>query len=105
MSVGGTVVETIVVTAHGKKPTTVWIDTREKPHYLSTTAIYVEDSPEARCVDVGDTVWWQGNVAYWTPKDKRGEPIERADKKLNVANVPLKRRGFSGVSRPVLHST
>lgn len=93
MSVGGTVIETIIL------PDKVWIDTKEKPHYNSTCAIYVENTPEARCVAVGDTVWWQGNQAFWTPK-ANGNPIERKDGKCNVANVVLKRRGFSGVSRP-----
>lgn len=95
MSVGGTVIETIV-TPNGR----VWINTKEKPHYHSDCAIYVKDSAEARCVAIGDTVWWQCNRAFWTPKTKSGNPIERKDGKCNVANVELERIGFSGVSRP-----
>lgn len=96
MSCGGIVVETII--AKNK----VWINTKEKEHYCNTCAIYVEDTPIARSVSEGDTVWWQSDKAYWTPKDKNGKPIERKDGKCNVANVVLKRIGFSGVKRPQL---
>lgn len=94
MSCGGIVVETIVC-PNGR----VWINTKEKEHHLSTTAIYAKDTPAARCISVGDTLWWQGNFAYWTPKSN-GKPIERQDGKCNVANIRLERIGFSGVSRP-----
>lgn len=95
MSCGGIVVETIIC-PNGR----VWINTKEKEYYRSECAIYVKDSPQARCVAVGDSVWWQGNQAFWTPKDKCGKPIERKDGKCNVANVVLERIGFSGVKRP-----
>lgn len=93
MSCGGIVIETIAVKNR------IWINTKEKEYYRTECAIYVEDTPEARCVSKGDTVWWQGDKAYWTPKDKNGNPIERKDGKY-VANVVLKRIGFSGVKRP-----
>lgn len=96
MSIGGTVTETIIL------PDKIWINTKEKEHYRSECAIYVEDSPAARCVSKGDTVWWQGNTAYWTPKNKNGQPIERKDGKCSVSDIKLKRQGFSGVKRPEL---
>ncbi len=93
MSCGGIVVEIIVLTDK------VWINTKEKEHYRSDCAIYVKRTAQAECVAVGDTVRWQGNTAFWTPKSK-DLPIERADGKCNVANVELERIGFSGVARP-----
>lgn len=87
MSCGGTVIETIVL------PDKVWINTREKPHYSDTTAIYVENTPEACCVSEGDTVWWQGSVAYWTAKDKDHRTIGKPE-------IKLTRRGSSGAARP-----
>lgn len=86
MSVGGTVTETVVA---GDK---VWIDTREREQCLSTTAIYVENTPAARVVSEGDSVWWQGSYAFWTPK--------RDGKRLGPIEVKLKRVGCSGVSKP-----
>lgn len=86
MSCGGTVIETIII---GER---VWINTREKPTYRDTTAIYVENTREARAVMIGDLLWWQGGVAYWTPKD--------GERHVGPIEVKLKRRGCSGVSRP-----
>ena len=87
MSCGGTVIETIIL------PDKVWINTKEKPEYRSDCAIYVENTPEARCVSEGDSVWWQGAFAYWTAKNQQGH-------RVGSVEVKLKRRGFSGVSRP-----
>jgi hypothetical protein len=81
MSVGGKVVETIVLDEK------VWVNTKDGP-YKSTTAIYVERTAESRSISEGDTVWWQGQWAFWTPANG---PFE--DRKL-------KRIGFSGVKRP-----
>jgi hypothetical protein len=81
--VGGKVIETIDT---GDK---VWINCRgtgcEKNNEC---AIYVERTPEARSVSLGDSIWWQGRHAFWTPKGRHFE-----DRKLI-------RWGFSGVSRP-----
>jgi hypothetical protein len=87
MSVGGTVIETIIT------GDLVWINTKESPKYRSECAIYVENTPEARSVSEGDIIWWQGNIAYWTAKDRHGRTVGRKE-------VELKRRGFSGVARP-----
>lgn len=87
MSVGGTVIETVI------SGDCVWINTKEKPEYRSECAIYVDNTPEARAVSEGDTVWWQGGFAFWTPKNKHG-------KRVGPVEVKLKRRGASGISRP-----
>jgi hypothetical protein len=82
MSVGGKVVETIVLDDR------VWVNTRE-PQSGDLCAIYVERTPESRTMGEGDSLWWHGAHAYWTPTNRAFE-----DRKL-------KRIGFSGVSRPV----
>lgn len=89
MSVGGKVVETIVL------PDKVWVNTHDgasgckrmdcKGH---TCAIYVERTVESRSISEGDTVWWQGQWAFWTPAN------------AVFHERKLKRIGFSGVSRP-----
>lgn len=81
MSVGGKVVEIIVC------PDRVWVNTRERPEHRSTCAVYVERTPEALSISEGDTLWWQGRHAMWTPKSGAFH-----DRKLN-------RIGFSGISR------
>jgi hypothetical protein len=77
--VGGKVIETIVLRDR------VWINCRERKKEL---AIYVRRDAVSRSVSPGDTVWWQGRMAMWTPK---GKPF--ADKRME-------RIGFSGVPRP-----
>jgi hypothetical protein len=49
-------------------------------------AVYIAATAEP--LAVGDWFWWQGDWAYWTPKDR-----SRTD-------VKLKRTSYSGVSRP-----
>ena len=83
MSVGGKVVETIDC---GDK---VWVSTSEPAHpYDEPTAIYVERTAAARAISLGDSLWWQGQDAMWTPANRAF-----ADKKL-------RRIGGSGVPRP-----
>lgn len=84
--IGGTVIETIAVENR------VWINTQERDT-LTTCAIYVESTPQARAISEGDVVWWQGNYGYWTAKDRAGKTIGKPE-------VKLKRIGFSGVKRP-----
>lgn len=89
MSVGGKVVESIVLEDR------VWVNTHDggsgcrkmtcKGH---TCAIYVERTPESRTISEGDSLWWQGDFAFWTP-------VNRA-----FSDYRLKRIGFSGVSHP-----
>lgn len=89
--VGGKVIETIEC---GEK---IWINCQE---YLETTnellnntcGIYVENTSKSRSISEGDIVWWQGNRAMWTAKDKNGHTIGKSD-------TILKKIGFSGVNR------
>lgn len=81
MSVGGKVVETIVLEDR------VWVNTRDRT-YGDECAIYVERTPESRAISEGDSLWWQSGWAFWTPRNGAFE-----DRRLN-------RIGFSGVSRP-----
>lgn len=86
MSVGGKVIETIVLDDR------VWVNTRE-PQSGDECAIYVERTPAARAVSDGDSVWWQGAWAFWTPQNRAFE-----DRRL-------KRIGYSGVARPTAAPT
>lgn len=81
MSVGGRVVETIVL------PDKVWVNTRE-PQSGDECAIYVERTNESRTITPGDSLWWQSGWAFWTPRNRA------------FSDYRLNRIGFSGVSRP-----
>jgi hypothetical protein len=96
--IGGTVVETIIVPPQIETDTEtvefgrerearVWINVCE---HGRECAVFVADTPEARSVSPGDTLWWQGREAFWTPRTKA------------FSDRALRRIGFSGVSRPAL---
>lgn len=90
--VGGVVIETRTI--HSGK---VWVNVEERPlngsHKPGTCAIYVNPA----CVDLfvraniqrGDSIWWQGEYAMWTPKGL-----------IPLVDVRLRRIGFSGVAAP-----
>lgn len=81
MSVGGRVVEVIVLQDR------VWVNTRE-PSSGDECAIYVERTAKSRSISEGDSLWWQGRHAMWTPKNRAFFDME------------LERIGYSGVPRP-----
>lgn len=81
--VGGIVIETI--RSEGK----VWINCKEHKS-KSTCAVFVEDEPAARCVEDGDSIWWQAGIVFWTPKSKA------------IVEKQLKKIGCSGAHRPEL---
>ena len=80
--VGGVVIETI------RLPERVWVNVRDRVYERETCAIYVERTVDADSIEIGDSLWWQGREAYWTPK--AGGFEDRA----------IPRIGYSGVERP-----
>lgn len=83
--VGGIVVETIVLDDR------VWIEVEEAGSSSAgqRCALHVERTAPAECVSEGDSLWWQGTAAYWTPSTR------------SFTDFKLKRIGFSGVGRPI----
>ena len=97
MSVGGKVIETMVLADR------VWVNTDEASTYQTSSgewvtipstecAIYVERTAESRAISEGDSLWWQGRWAFWTPRNRAFE-----DRRLS-------RIGYSGVSRPTVET-
>lgn len=88
MSVGGTVVEIVDDPIRER----VWVDTKERQESRRTVAIYVERSPEALSITEGDSLWWQGSYAYWTPRTGRfvdAPPFcDRAIRRVSGSGVP-----------------
>lgn len=88
--VGGKVIEVLRV------PGRLWINTQEqvwnplRQEYRpgEVVAIYVQDVETPTPIAPGDSLWWQGTTAYWTPLTRQ------------VVDYPLPRIGYSGVSRP-----
>lgn len=100
--VGGTVIETLDAPADSTRPARIWINVQDVPR-KETCGIYVEATPEARCVSEGDSVWWQGSVAYWCPKQNRlsSDESKRRGHRCGVHyDIKLVRRGYSGAKGP-----
>lgn len=90
--VGGIVIETIELEDR------IWINCSDRRG--QTCAIYVCKSAKSRCVSEGDSIWWHGPFALWTPAFNRGKPSKeiRANRDYDIK---LDRLGCSGVSRPL----
>jgi hypothetical protein len=85
--VGGKVIETIILNDE------VWVNARDNypPRKPDECAIYVERNSDSERIAVGDSIWWQGGWAMWTPASR-----EFADRKIPRAS-------YSGVGRPEGH--
>lgn len=40
------------------------------------TCICVPDTPQTRCIEPGDSIWWQGRKCYWTHSGGGSEDVE-----------------------------
>src|SRR4030095_14596049 len=81
MMIGGIVIEII------RLEDRIWVNAKNRT-YNETCAIYIECNRDSEAIRVGDSIWWQGQYAMWTPQT--GEFKDR--------KIP--RIGFSGVERP-----
>ena len=93
--VGGEVVEVLHVLRDGEKR--VWVNCRERQS-SDECAIMVVWSNKARCICVGDQLWWQGGHAMWTPKVNRTSVSSVCGTDYDIQ---LDRIGASGVTRPL----
>jgi hypothetical protein len=84
--IGGKVIETIDCRE--------WLSTEQR-FLRSTCAIYVERDAKARTVAEGDSVWWQGGFAMWTPANFHPNGRSGID-----FDIKLRKIGYSGVARP-----
>lgn len=85
--VGGVVIETLK-TSDG----TVWMNIKDN-HSSSQSAIHVKADAKARSVSPGDSMWWQGESAFWSPNAHQGAG-------LKYPEILLCKVGNSGASRP-----
>lgn len=91
--VGGEVVETIRVDS---SPPKIWVNAQ---HRKDQCAIYVVHNRTSDQIRPGDSIWWQGRHAMWTPQENRDRP--EASQVCGVDyDIQIKRIGYSGVSRP-----
>jgi len=88
--VGGKVVETIELEDK------IWINCEDekipqwndKNYSNEQCAVYIEKTAAGRCVQEGDSIWWESDSVMWTPRKKAFKDFK------------LKKIGSSGVKRP-----
>ena len=91
MSVGGQVIAVSI------EPEKVWVNTREIVYKNDQRtlgdqcAIYVVRNDNSLQIKQGDSLWWQGRSAYWTPKPDDGRE-DVAIKRIGYSHEPAKPR-------------
>lgn len=94
--VGGTVIEVVDLA------TKVYVNCADKPRgrkKADECAIYVKRTPESEKIEIGDSIWWQGRVAYWTTCANRNGHNRGLECGVDY-DIPIPRIGYSGVSHP-----
>lgn len=66
--IGGTVIEVCNVPG---TPGVLYVEVFDKKRPKKRAAIYVLACHNATRVQMGDSLWWQGDMAFWTPQNVR----------------------------------
>ena len=96
--IGGTVIKV------KELPDKIWVNCEEDCS-TSQCAIYVEKNAKSKLIEPGDSVWWQGIYAMWTPycncgNDPAKPGFVEGRKAGKDYDIKIPRIGFSGVSEP-----
>jgi len=86
--VGGIVIEVVF------REDRIFVDCRDRK-YKNTCGVYLDRNRESEQIDLGDSLWWQGQHVYWTPQGsegrKQGIDFDIKFKKLSKSGVTLVR--------------
>jgi len=89
MSVGGNVVQLYYDEITQK----VWVNTYDSGEYCS---VLLGPVAFTRNIKIGDKLWWQGGIAYWSRKAPEGDTTE-----WSFTDEKLPKIGGSGVRHPL----
>lgn len=95
--VGGKVIEVAEVPG---RPEVLYVDCADMPsgwRKPDTCAIMVERNQASERIQIGDSLWWQGRSAMWTPQENCGKPDGRQGVDFDII---IPRVGYSGVKHP-----
>jgi hypothetical protein len=103
--VGGTVIEVAEVPG---RPDVLYVDCQDTRYRKDTCAILVVKNEDSQQIQIGDSVWWQSSIAYWTPQANRmsaesAKAVGR-DKGGVHYDIQIPRVGYSGVKHPMRQS-
>ncbi len=104
--VGGIVIE---VASVRDRPDVLFVDVADRAggpkSKNQTCAIYVEKNPTSEKIEIGDSLWWQGRFAMWTPLANR-KPLCDHEHHYSCQrcgvdyDIKIPRVGYSGVTHP-----
>lgn len=97
--VGGTVVE---VASVPERPEVLYLDCVDKPKGRKKAdycAILIERNESSDKIQIGDSVWWHGDIAYWTPVQNRGGHLKGMKCHVDY-DIPIPKIGYSGINHP-----
>lgn len=88
--IGGKVIEVCEVPY---RPDVLFVNVADRPYSkIETCGVLVENSIRAQHIEIGDYLWWQCGLCFWTPQDATGT-------KTGVDfDIPIKKRSGSGVT-------
>lgn len=97
--VGGTVVEVAEIKT---RPDALWVNCGQIAYTrLETCAILVQKNSDSLRIQVGDSVWWHGRSAMWTPAGNRVSDEEAKQLGLKCGrdwDIKIPRIGYSGIT-------
>jgi hypothetical protein len=89
--VGGAVIEVI------KLSDRIWVNVVDRQRLDDRCAVYVKRNEVSERIRPNDSLWWQGYMAMWTPRENYGKHGGRSGVDYDIK---ILRIGCSGVSRP-----
>lgn len=87
-----------IVTALVAKEDRIWVDCEEK-NSTSKCAIYVKRTEQSQKIKPGDSIWWQGGFALWTPFENTRSKHRHLRGGVDY-DIRIPRIGCSGVAKP-----
>lgn len=99
--VGGIVVEASEIKL---MPKALFVDVRDRADSTDKCLLLLEKTPVTLCIEIGDALWWQGDIAFWTPaKVKKMSNEERKRRRYKNGihyDIKIPRIPFTGSVHP-----
>lgn len=98
--IGGKIVEIIMEAER------VFVNVADTTYPKDRAAIYVERNANSEAMSTGDSLWWQGRYAMWTPQSYQGRSCEHREHITCQGSagvdydIQIPRLSYSGIDHP-----
>ena len=93
--IGGKVVEVCNVP---NRHDVLFVEVADRPYSrVERLGVLVENNSISARIEIGDSIWWQGEFCYWTPQWLDGEKFRDVDTSL-CRDIKIPKRSYSGVT-------